>query len=142
MIALGVPSFLGKFELALRCHAPALPLFAMAWAGMLGRANSFKGIPVEVRRMTSGAFKLPIWTGPDTGNTAAVEPLQRGTEFIFCEVRESAHCDRICGRIDGVGWVNLAYCDAHRSGNPVWYVSRIAATNTLPDRTWQGTTCA
>ncbi len=94
----------------------------MAWHAMLGRARSLIGILVKVRRMTNTRFSLPIWTGPDTGEKADVEPLERGAVFSFCEVRESADFARICGRIDGVGWVNLAYRYAHRSGNPVWYV--------------------
>ncbi len=100
---------------------------------MLAEAESLVGKTAQVAAKPSNArFQLPIWTGPDTRERAPVQPLQPGHHFRFHEVRVSGDSSRICGRIDGVGWVNLA-CryNAAWQERPVWYsaVARYGRTS-------------
>ena len=95
------------------------------WHGMLRRARRLVGTTVQVAaKPTHPTFCLPVYEGPNIKRKVVViEPLEPGTDFQCVEVCESADFKRICGRIEGLGWVNLA----HRGSlvddeRPVWYI--------------------
>ena len=93
------------------------------WHAMLRRARSLVGTTVQVAAKPSNPeFRLPVYEGPNIKHKVGVS-LEPGTDFQCVEVCESAFGRRICGRIEGLGWVNLA----HRGSlvddeRPVWYI--------------------
>ena len=93
------------------------------WHGMLHRARSLVGTTVQVAAKPSNPeFRLPVYEGPNIKHKVGVS-LEPGTDFQCVEVCESADVRRICGRIEGLGWVNLP----HRGSlvddeRPVWYI--------------------
>ena len=93
------------------------------WAKMLDAARELIGTTVHVAPMpTNPTFQLPFWTSVDDGAMLDAS-LKPGDAFQFVEVIESANGRRIAGRIEDIGWVNLA----HRGSlvddeRPTWYI--------------------
>ena len=116
---------------------------AARWARMLSQARSLVRTTVEVAsRPSYRSFELPISVGPGIFCTVECPSLQPGTEFQYVEVSRSADGSRICGRIEGRGWVDLA----HRGGSnghqrPVWYIvrrDRLRTVRMLPPKGSKG----
>ena len=93
------------------------------WHEMLSKARSLQNTTVRVAaKPTNRTFQLHVYESPNRACRVGLS-LEPGVPFRFVEVCESADRRHIAGRIQGIGWVNLAHLGSLVDDErPTWYI--------------------